>query len=252
MRVTWNGTGSAWAAKFGNSSAVVEAEGVRLLVDCGHTVPARLPGMGLTLRDLDAVFISHLHGDHVYGLEEWGFRNFLIWNSCPTLFLGDAIAAPLWTHVLSGTMAQVCEHTCLLHDYFTTAPLAPFVPRAFGPFTLEICPVVHVPHAQAFGLKVRAGDACVAFTCDSLAPVPEWFYADTQAVFHDCAFYPWNPETVHAHFEQIREYPEAWRAKTFLVHYGDEIEDKRADPVWRAELAATDLRLAEPYAPLEV
>ena len=27
MKITWNGTGSAWATHFGNSSAVVECEG---------------------------------------------------------------------------------------------------------------------------------------------------------------------------------------------------------------------------------
>lgn len=247
MQITWNGTGAAWSTQFGNSSAVVEAEGRRLLVDCGHTAPARLAPLGLSLRDLDGVFISHLHGDHIYGLEEWGFKNFLIWNVKPTLLLSEDLIEPLWNKVLAGTMAQVCNATCVLDDYFEVVPLRVGTPQTFGPWTLEIHPVLHVPHAPSYGLKLRTNEVAVGFTCDARAPLPAWFYEGTEVVFHDCSLYPFFPDTVHAHYEEIAAYPEALRHKTFLVHYGDDLIEKQQDAAWLATFKDSGLRLAEPY-----
>jgi ribonuclease BN (tRNA processing enzyme) len=250
MRVTWNGTGSAWSPYYGNASAVVEAGGQRLLVDCGHTVPGRLGQMGLSLQDIDLVFISHLHGDHIYGLEEWGFRSYLVWKTRPHLLIAADLALPLWQKVLSGTMAQVCDNSCLLRDFFEVTLLHPKMPVTLGPWTVEIHPVPHVPHAHAYGLKLSAEGAQVGFTCDSLADADPWFYADTDAVFHDCSFKPYFPETVHAHFEQLCRYPAAYREKTYLVHYEDDLRTQRDDPAWQTTLAATSLRLTEPFVPL--
>jgi hypothetical protein len=252
MRVTWNGTGSAWSRLYGNASAVVESGGKRLLIDCGHTVPSRLEEIGLTLRDIDAVFISHLHGDHIYGLEEWGFKNFLVWNARPTLFVADAIADMLWTDVLAGTMAQVCNRSCLLNDYFDVVRLREREPATFGSMTVEIHPVLHVPNAPAFGAKVAADGKSVGFTCDSLADVSPWFYDGTSVVFHDCSLAPPFPETVHAHFSELRRYPEDWRKRTRLVHYGDEWDRLKDDPSFISELSATGMEICPPRQAFDI
>ena len=252
MQITWNGTGAAWAAHYGNSSAVVESAGTRLLVDCGHTVPTRLARMDLSLRDLDAAFISHLHGDHVYGLEEWGFRNFLMWNIRPKLFIADDLLRPLWNRVLSGTMAQVCDKSCHLDDYFDVVPMQVGKPQEFGPFTLEIRPVRHVPNARSYGVKIATDEGAAGFTCDSLADADSWFYDETRLVFHDCSFAPPFEETVHAHFEQLCAYPREFRARTMLVHYDDSIQQKRKDSQWLAALHASEMRLTDPFAPMKI
>jgi hypothetical protein len=252
MQLTWNGTGAAWANYYGNSSAVLEAGGQRLLIDCGHTVPGRLRQMGLSLRDIDAVFISHLHGDHIYGLEEWGFRSYLQWNIKPRLLIAEDLAAPLWKHVLAGTMGKVCDQICLLRDYFTVTPLHVGQPYTLGPWNLEIRPVRHVPHASCYGVKVRADNVALGFTCDSLADADAWFFEDTQLVFHDCSFQPYFPGTIHAHFEQLRAYPQAYREKMLLVHYEDDLREKRENADWKAELAATRMRLTKPFTPLSL
>src|SRR5581483_11248422 len=249
MKLTWNGTGAAWSSYYGNSSAVLEEDGNRLLVDCGHTVPARLQQMGLSLRDIGAVVLTHLHGDHIYGLEEWGFRNFLQWNSKPHLLIAEDLIGTLWRNVLSGTMAQVCNRSCVLEDYFTVTPLKVGTPHALGPWTVAIHPVRHVPNAPSYGVKVRASGVALGFTGDSLADAASWFFSDTEAVFHDCSFAPYFPTTVHAHYEQLREYPEAFRARMFLVHYDDSLRTQREDPAWQADLASTRMRLTEPFTP---
>ena len=247
MQVRWNGTGSAWATHFGNSSAVLEAEGARLLFDCGHTVPSRLPGLGLTLADIPAVFISHLHGDHVYGLEEFGFRSFLLWKTRPHLLIPESLALSLWRNVLSGTMTRAGETLMILRDYFEIHLLQEDKPYHFAPWTLTIHPVRHVPNVACYGVKIEAGSSSVGFTADTLADADPFFYKGTQAVFHDCSFSPYTPSTVHAHFEQLEDYPEEFRRKTFLVHYDDETLNRKLDPAWQKRLSHSQMRLTEPF-----
>jgi ribonuclease Z len=46
-------------------STLVRAGGLNLLVDCGRGVLMRLAALGITPPGLDAVFLTHLHSDHV-------------------------------------------------------------------------------------------------------------------------------------------------------------------------------------------
>ncbi|MGE4538059.1 MAG: MBL fold metallo-hydrolase [Desulfovibrio sp.] len=77
MRVTFVGVGEAFDERFPNTSLLVEgagADGPRtVLLDCGFTAAAAFFGCGAlptALRDRgpDAIWISHFHGDHYFGL----------------------------------------------------------------------------------------------------------------------------------------------------------------------------------------
>ena len=251
MRVTWNGVGSAWATENGNASAVIESQGQRLLFDCGHTVPSRLHLLNLSLADIPAVFISHLHGDHLYGLEEFGFRSFLIWKRKPVLFIAKSLALPLWRNVLSGTMGRAGANLMLLRDYFDIHVLAEDKPYVYEPWTITIHSVRHIPNVACYGARIEADGATVSFTADSLADADPFFYKDSQAVFHDCSFRPYAPGTVHAHFSQVEQYPEEFRRKTFLVHYDDDTRKLLETTDLGPRLEASGMRLTQVLHPYE-
>jgi len=50
------------------SSLLVESEGQRLLVDCGPDLRQQL--LSAQIGDLDAVVVTHIHGDHCHGIDE--------------------------------------------------------------------------------------------------------------------------------------------------------------------------------------
>lgn len=53
------------------NTSFMKADGLRLvLVDCGYTVPARFTRWAWWTRLAD-ILITHLHADHVGGLERW-------------------------------------------------------------------------------------------------------------------------------------------------------------------------------------
>jgi ribonuclease Z len=69
LTVTFLGTSaSVPTAARGVAATLIARGGERLLVDCGEGTQRQLLRSGLGLVDLDAVLITHLHGDHYLGL----------------------------------------------------------------------------------------------------------------------------------------------------------------------------------------
>ena len=78
LRVTFLGTGGAIPTTERNPSAVfVNREGEEFLFDCGEGTQRQMMRYG-TGFSVSAVFLSHVHGDHVFGLpglaQTWGFQ----------------------------------------------------------------------------------------------------------------------------------------------------------------------------------
>ncbi|ERJ12644.1 ribonuclease Z [Haloplasma contractile] len=50
------------------SSLLIRYEGRLILIDCGEGTQVSMKQVGWGLRAIDVILISHLHGDHIYGL----------------------------------------------------------------------------------------------------------------------------------------------------------------------------------------
>ncbi|MBE0538525.1 MAG: MBL fold metallo-hydrolase [Ignavibacterium sp.] len=71
IRVTLLGTGAPVPSieRFG-PSVLVEAGGQKLLFDCGRGAAQRLWQLKIPLGQIDALFLTHLHSDHVVGIPD--------------------------------------------------------------------------------------------------------------------------------------------------------------------------------------
>ncbi len=98
MRVTLLGTGTPFpnAARFG-SAILVQVAGKRLLFDCGRGVVIRLAQVRLNPKDIDGLFLTHLHSDHVVGIPD-------LWLS--GWFLGRDKPLPMWGPPGTSSMAE--------------------------------------------------------------------------------------------------------------------------------------------------
>ncbi|MFY4775873.1 ribonuclease Z [Metabacillus sp. RGM 3146] len=72
MNVLFLGTGAGVPAKMRNVSSVAltlyEERGTAWLFDCGEATQHQILHTSLKLRKIEKIFITHMHGDHIYGL----------------------------------------------------------------------------------------------------------------------------------------------------------------------------------------
>jgi len=84
MKIQFLGTSSAAAtADRDNTSFLIEAGSNLVLVDCSGNPAGKILRSGYDPCDLDAVFLTHLHIDHCYGLPTLLFHMFLKKRSRP-------------------------------------------------------------------------------------------------------------------------------------------------------------------------
>ncbi|BCS89327.1 MBL fold metallo-hydrolase [Pseudodesulfovibrio sediminis] len=68
MIVSFAGVGEAFDETLPNTSVLVESGSSSILLDCGFSASCGFWGLAKNPLDLDAVYISHFHGDHYFGL----------------------------------------------------------------------------------------------------------------------------------------------------------------------------------------
>ena len=69
IEILFVGTGDAFGSGGRRNSAIlVRSAGRTLLLDCGPTTAVGLKTLGVDPREIDAIAISHFHGDHVAGV----------------------------------------------------------------------------------------------------------------------------------------------------------------------------------------
>ena len=67
VQVRYLGTGEAFDDRLPNTSLVYEGDR-RILLDCGYSIPHALWKQSLDPGWLDAIYLTHFHADHCFGL----------------------------------------------------------------------------------------------------------------------------------------------------------------------------------------
>ena len=176
---TFLGTGAASNQGLGNAACLLEYQQKPwLLIDCGHDTLQRFQShTGLDLPEF--VFITHLHFDHIAGLEQLFFQSFRH-KTLPVVYVPVALVEKL-TQILSHT--GLAEGGINLWQQLRVVPvLETFWHQGQK---LHCYPVRHHQPGSAYCLHVPG--LCL-FTGDT-RPIPEIInhkacYAEV--IFHDC------------------------------------------------------------------
>ncbi|WP_280771222.1 ribonuclease Z [Salipaludibacillus daqingensis] len=116
MKVTFLGTGAGIPAKLRNVSSLalhlMNKENTIWLFDCGEATQHQILHTPIKLRKMEKIFISHLHGDHIYGLPGLlGSRSFQGADTPLTIYGPKGIASFIETSLnVSGTYLKYPLH----------------------------------------------------------------------------------------------------------------------------------------------
>lgn len=235
MKLTFLGVGAAFAEENYQSNMVLEINGKRLLIDAGGDIRFSMKNAGLKVTDLHAVYISHLHADHVGGMEclalKTKFNPHFVDEQRQKrklqLFIKNSMARQLWEHVMQGGTATLQGQVNNLDSFFDVKRCGHNGKFTFEGTVFKLVQTVHYVNdrelAPSYGLFWQAANGQKIFltTDTQFAPASiVTFYQQADVILHDCEIGPIK-SGVHAHYDDMRNLPPEHKAKMWLYHYGD-------------------------------
>lgn len=142
------------------SSYLVEAEGFRLLLDMGNGALGALQ-QHIGLYDLDALLLTHLHGDHCLDASSYVVAR---------RFRPEGPLPPLPLYGPAGTLArlarayEVAREATPLDDVYQEQVLTPGTVEV-GPFRLTVDRTNHP--VETYGVRLEHGGRALAYSADS-------------------------------------------------------------------------------------
>ena len=220
--LTMLGVGHSEAIDHWNNNAMITTNDHRLLIDAGYTIKFALRDQGLTLADINAIFISHVHADHCFGLERLAYECRFRYQFKPYLYLAPGIYEELWYQTLQGVMGRLGEGASSLDDFFQVVQLDQETFDYHG-VRLVYFQNRHTPGKPSYGLSINEN---MFFSGDTRA-IPEILNRfNPSTILHDCTLADWNP--VHASISELMDaYTPAVRQRMYLMSYEDEYEKHR-------------------------
>jgi ribonuclease BN (tRNA processing enzyme) len=146
-------------------SFYVETGTFRFLLDCGPTAVLGMKRAGIDPDSLDAVLLSHFHGDHYAGLPFLEIELDILHNRKRPLTVGGPKGVAEKVRAISSD-AYPSEDAGQRIDYH-------FIeweddqPVDIGPLRVEAVPVVHAPESQPHGLRIHVDGRILAYSGDS-------------------------------------------------------------------------------------
>ncbi|MFC5453193.1 MBL fold metallo-hydrolase [Paenibacillus aestuarii] len=222
LHIQMVGTGSAFAKTLYNTSALLINEYGKILIDCGASVPKALHELNIQPDQLDGIVISHIHADHVAGLEEIAFRLLYQYNNKRIkLFITEPLAEILWEHTLKGSMHNLAEGFTGLTDYFDVTFLAENTPAKLLPgLVIEPIRTLHIQDKISYSFFINNKtfySADVRFNEQLLLQVVHERGCHT--ILHDCQLT--GHGAVHATLAELLTLPADVQQRIYLMHYDD-------------------------------
>jgi ribonuclease BN (tRNA processing enzyme) len=222
MKITFLGTGDSFGSGGRHATSIfVQGNDFGVLLDCGPSVLPSMKAKNYSATQVDAVFISHFHGDHFGGvpflLLEYQYRG--------------PRRRPLTIAGPPGTIDKMKGLTQILFPglHSKTPPyelafrdLDSRQAEKVGPATLTPFPVKHFPDDVAYGFRLRLEGRIVVFSGDT-AWTDELAKQSEDADLFVCECSSFEPETeFHMSHRDLETRRDEIRAQRVVLTHADE------------------------------
>ncbi|MHB8630899.1 MAG: MBL fold metallo-hydrolase [Candidatus Limnocylindria bacterium] len=197
------------------------------LIDCGGTSLLAMHRFGIEPGEIDAILISHFHGDHVGGVPYLILDGQFRARTRALLIAGPPRVADRLRAQMDAAFpgsSETRQRFAVTYRELGASPLA------IGPLNVRSVPVAHTPGADARGLRIQIGARSIAYSGDT-----EWTEAlPALAAGADlliCEAYSFTKRIpYHLDYLTMRQHRDALRARRILLtHLGPELLARRAE-----------------------
>ena len=174
LKVTLLGTGAPRPViqRFG-PSILVEAGKEKLLFDCGRGATQRLFQLKAPFGDLTALFLTHLHSDHIVGISDFYLTGWILGRSTPLRVWGPAGTTDMMSHLEQAYQFDI--HMRRDVDEMLPAQGVVVVAKDIeqgvvyqsGGLKVTAFTVDHAPIKPAFGYRIDYGGHSVVLSGDT-------------------------------------------------------------------------------------
>lgn len=219
------GVGDSFSEKHHSSALLLSCDGFRLAIDCPDMyrgalkAAAERAGRAETLFDVDHVLITHVHGDHMNGLEGVAFFKHFAEGKRTNLVCSPEVREVIWDERLKASMSALWDGQVLrslgFDDYFVHLPLSFTGTVNVGPFAIRARRTIH--HVPTSALSITAAGRTLGYSSDT-AFDPELiaFLEPADLIIHETNLGP-----AHTPYTALSALPAELRARMRLIHYYD-------------------------------
>jgi ribonuclease BN (tRNA processing enzyme) len=219
------GVGDTFSEHHSTSALLLECGGFRLAIDCPDRYRAVLraaaerSGRDLSLPTIDHVLITHVHGDHMNGLEGVAFYKHFAEAKRVKLVTSAEVRSTIWDERLKASMGRLWSgrEFCDMgfESYFEHVALPWDSELELGPFRIRARRTIH--HVPTSALLIEAAGKKLGYSSDT-AFDPELirFLEPADLIIHETNLGP-----AHTPYSALAALPAPLRARMRLIHYSD-------------------------------